>query len=85
MSKTSTIEVGLPSDVLRIEGSEGYVAPATRIEDLPGPRGIPVFGNLPQPEPGSLHATLEGWARTYGPLFGIRLRSLEAVGVAEPR
>ena len=46
-----------------------------RLSDLPGPRGIPVFGNLLQLKRGSAHQTLEKWARQYGSPFRFRAGS----------
>jgi cytochrome P450 len=42
------------------------------IEDLPGPRGVPILGNLLQLKPASIHQQIEQWAREYGPFFKFR-------------
>jgi cytochrome P450 len=43
-------------------------SPATRrISDLPGPRGLPLIGNLVNPT--RLHLVAEEWSRRYGPCF----------------
>ncbi|MQM20217.1 hypothetical protein Taro_053236 [Colocasia esculenta] len=49
----------------------------------PGPRGWPVLGNLPHlgPKP---HQTLSAMARTYGPLFHLRLGYVDVVVAASP-
>ena len=44
-----------------------------RHADLPGPRGLPVFGNLFQIRRDHVHLDVERWARQYGPLFRITL------------
>ena len=41
--------------------------------DLPGPRGIPIFGNALQIKPQQFHRQLEQWARTYGSTYRLRL------------
>ncbi len=41
--------------------------------DLPGPRGIPVFGNALQIKPQRFHLQLEQWARTYGSTYRLKL------------
>ena len=41
--------------------------------DLPGPRGLPVLGNLHQFRFDRLHLKLEAWAEQYGPMFAIRI------------
>ena len=42
-------------------------------DELPGPRGVPLFGNALQIEPARFHQQLEAWAREYGPCFKLRL------------
>jgi len=48
---------------------------ATRrsIDDLPGPPGLPLLGNLLQIDTASMHLTVEQWSRQYGPLFQFKL------------
>ena len=50
-------------------------APRTlrRIEDLPGPRGIPVFGNALQFRSEHMHRQLEQWSAQYGPYYKLKL------------
>ena len=43
------------------------------LRDLPGPRGLPVLGNLLQIRLDRLHLRLEEWADRHGPMFGIRI------------
>lgn len=47
--------------------------PLADIERLPGPKGWPLLGNLPDIELPRIHQQLEAWAREYGPLFKVRL------------
>ncbi len=42
------------------------------IRDLPGPRGLPLLGNLHQLGLHDLHLTLEQWCDRYGPLYTFR-------------
>ena len=44
-----------------------------RIEDLPGPRGLPFVGNAFQFKPAQLHQKLEAWSAEYGPYYRIRI------------
>jgi cytochrome P450 len=55
-------------------------------DDLPGPRGVPVFGNLPQYSRGrESHRVLARWCDQYGPTYRIRLGPARAVVTADPR
>jgi len=44
-----------------------------RFADLPGPRGLPFFGNALQIETPRFHQQLEAWAREFGPFFKLQL------------
>jgi cytochrome P450 len=44
-----------------------------RLGRVPGPRGWPLLGNLPQVDLPRMHAQLEDWADRYGPVFRVRL------------
>ncbi|MES2129941.1 MAG: cytochrome P450 [Pseudomonadota bacterium] len=39
------------------------------IAQLPGPKGLPVLGNVRDLNPATFHQTLENWAREFGPLY----------------
>ncbi|MEJ8810465.1 cytochrome P450 [Variovorax ureilyticus] len=59
---------------------------ATRLrefDDLPGPRGVPVFGNLLQVDSTRLHLQLEQWCEVYGPIYKLRLGPRSAVVVGD--
>ena len=45
----------------------------TTLRDLPGPRGLPVLGNLHRIRFDRLHLILEDWAELYGEIFRIRI------------
>ena len=42
-------------------------------DDLPGPRGLPFFGNAMQLDAPRLHLQLEQWSREFGPLYKLKL------------
>jgi cytochrome P450 len=42
-----------------------------QLADLPGPRTLPLLGNLHQMDRARIHQTMEQWAREYGPLFRV--------------
>ena len=54
-----------------------------RIDDLPGPRGIPFFGNALQVSVSRIHLDMEQWTRQYGPLFKLKLANRKAMVVAD--
>ena len=64
-----------------LEMASAQMAPRS-MADLPGPRGWPLFGNLPQMTVSRLHRDVEDWARQYGPLFRMRLGALPVLVVA---
>jgi cytochrome P450 len=58
--------------------------PATRrLQDLPGPKGSPVLGNLPQVKPAEMHLLLGRWAQEYGRYFRIRMGDRQVLVVAD--
>jgi len=66
-------------------GPRGRDRAARRLNDLAGPRGWPIVGNLAQIELPHMHEQLEGWAVQYGPAYRIRLaqRNVLVVSNAE--
>jgi cytochrome P450/nitrite reductase/ring-hydroxylating ferredoxin subunit len=63
----------------------GTAAVAARrgIEDLPGPRGLPVLGNALQVDLGKLHLILEDWAAKYGPAYRFRIGRERTVVISD--
>ena len=55
-----------------------------RIEDLPGPPGLPFVGNMLQINPAQLHLKAESWSRRYGEHFRLRLGRRQALVLANP-
>ncbi|MCW7539387.1 cytochrome P450 [Aquabacterium sp. A7-Y] len=58
--------------------------PLRRLVDLPGPRGWPVLGNLPQFDLARMHQTYEAWARIYGPMYRVRINRRDFVVISDP-
>jgi cytochrome P450 len=54
-----------------------------RFDDLPGPRGVPIFGNLLQIDSTRMHLQLEQWCEAFGPVFKLRLGSRRVVVVGD--
>jgi cytochrome P450 len=53
------------------------------IDDLPGPPGLPLLGNLLQIDKVHIHQQVEEWARRYGPFFHFRLGRERLLVVAD--
>ena len=53
------------------------------IEELPGPRGLPLLGNLLQMDRARMHQTVEQWAREHGPYFRFALPGRRFLAVAD--
>ena len=69
-----------PSSVPSAATSE----PARTLDDLPGPRGLPLLGNLLQIDIGRAHKILARWADEFGPFYHFRLAGRHAVAIAAP-
>jgi cytochrome P450 len=54
------------------------------IKDLPGPRGLPLLGNILQLDAGRMHTILSRWADEFGPMYRYRLANKDAVVLANP-
>ena len=52
-------------------------------DDLPGPRGGPVFGNLLQIDSTRVHQQVEAWCEEFGPIFKLRLAKRRVVVVGD--
>jgi len=52
-------------------------------DELPGPRTLPVFGNLLQIESTRLHLQLEQWCEEFGPVFKLRLGPRRAIVIGD--
>ncbi|HEU0140606.1 MAG TPA: cytochrome P450 [Bryobacteraceae bacterium] len=57
--------------------------PGNSLSNLPGPRGLPLLGNLLQLDVTQLHVILEEWANVYGPLYTFKIGSRPVVAIAE--
>jgi cytochrome P450 len=55
-----------------------------QIKDLPGPRRLPIVGNMFQISRPRIHQTVENWAREFGPLFQMKIGPRRLLVVADP-
>jgi cytochrome P450 len=54
------------------------------IRELPGPRGLPLLGNILQLDTGRMHTILSKWADEFGPMYRYRVAKHDALVVADP-
>ena len=58
---------------------------ATRfLDDLPGPNGWPLVGNMHQLDATKVHLVLEEWASRYGSIYQFRMGSKRVVATTDP-
>ena len=55
----------------------------TRYEDVPGPRGVPFFGNAFQFDTSAVHEKFAEWVREYGPYVRVRIGPRRLLLVAD--
>ncbi len=53
------------------------------IADLPGPRGLPLLGNLTQVDRTRIHFSVEQWSHKFGPFFRMKLGRRQFLVVAD--
>ncbi len=53
------------------------------VDDLPGPRGLPLLGNALEVKPKELHRLVAGWADQFGPLFVFRIATTRILTVTD--
>ncbi len=59
-------------------------SPAKSIHELPGPKGLPLVGNLFQIDLSIFHQQLERWCDELGPIFKIKMGSAAIAVIADP-
>lgn len=66
---------GVYVDVSGLPATSGPgVAGARTLDDIPGPKPLPLVGNAFQIDALRAHLAMEAWARQYGPIYQLRMR-----------
>jgi len=71
-------------EIAETQRGEARTSRLRTLEELPGPKGAPLAGNLFQIDISRLHEILEGWAREYGPIYRYRMGPRNFVAVSDP-
>src|ERR1700728_3549437 len=71
-------------DVSTLKGAPRRAAPTRSLDDLPGPRPLPLVGNLHQLDPTRVHLILQAWAEQYGPIYKLQMGPRKAVAISDP-
>ena len=66
-----------------IRGSQLHKSALRTLDELPGPRGVPLLGNALQLKPKELHRLIGSWADQFGPLFVFRVATTRILTVAD--
>jgi cytochrome P450/nitrite reductase/ring-hydroxylating ferredoxin subunit len=75
---------GLFVDITALKPSSAPIATTRTVDDLPGPRPLPLVGNLHQIEATRGHLILEEWSARYGSTYQLRMGAQRVVATAEP-
>ena len=57
--------------------------PLNSISQLPGPKGLPVFGNIFQLDLQKLHSILESWSDSYGKMYKFKIANKTVVAISD--
>ena len=72
-------------DVSGLSRGPGRIVAKRTLDDLPGPRGLPVLGNIHPLDLTKLHLILERWSAQYGPVYLFRKGSARVVVLSDPK
>ena len=71
-------------DVSDLKNASRRATGVRSLDDLPGPKPLPLIGNLHQLNPTKVHLTLQAWADQYGPIYRLMMGRRRAVAISDP-
>jgi cytochrome P450/nitrite reductase/ring-hydroxylating ferredoxin subunit len=71
-------------DVTGLKPSATRIAATRSLDDLPGPKPLPLIGNLHQLNPTKAHLILEEWAARYGSIYQFWMGTRRIVATTDP-
>ena len=71
-------------DIAGFKPSAAGIAATRSLDDLPGPKPLPLIGNLLQLDPTKAHLILEEWAARYGSIYQFWMGRRRIVATSEP-
>ena len=75
---------GVFVDVTGLKKRSAANAATRSLDDLPGPNGWPLVGNMHQLDATKVHLVLEEWAGRYGSIYQFRMGSKRVVATTDP-
>ena len=75
---------GVFVDVTGLKKRSAPNAATRSLDDLPGPNGWPLVGNMHQLDATKVHLVLEEWASRYGSIYQFRMGSKRVVATTDP-
>ena len=75
---------GVFVDVTGLKKRSAPNAATRSLDDLPGPNGWPLVGNMHQLDSTKVHLVLEEWAGRYGSIYQFRMGSKRVVATTDP-
>ncbi len=71
-------------DITSLKPSAARIAATRSLDDLPGPKPLPLIGNLHQLDSTKAHLILEEWAARYGSIYQFWMGPTRVVATTEP-